>query len=144
MAPMTTPVEPGETRRALDRPPGERYAPERERAAPGPTETATRLAATVVGGALVVTVLGGILSMTLGLVIVAAFIGWLCGTLAGRRSVATVLAVATVVLGLLGVWAWSRLEGGVLAPLDYLWQVQGLLAAIHLLVAGALAAAASR
>lgn len=141
---MTTPPEPGEPRRVLDRPPGERYAPARERATPSATEAALRFVAIVIGGALVVTVLGGILSMTLGLVVVAAFIGWLCGRLAGRRSVATVLAVGTVGLGLLGIWAWSRLEGGVLDPLDYLGQVQGPLAVVHPLVAGALAAAAAR
>ena len=52
-----------------------------------------------------------------------------------RMTAAGGLAAAAVILGLLLGWAWSRTEGGVLAPLDYLDQRYGALAWINVLVA---------
>lgn len=52
-----------------------------------------------------------------------------------RMTVAGGLAAAAVILGLLLGWAWSRTEGGVLPPLDYLDQRYGALAWINIVVA---------
>ena len=91
------------------------------------------------------TLLGGPLSLTAGLVVVAAFVGWLVGSVARPgRAAAVVVAVGAVVVGLLGIWLYSRLEGGALGPVDYLLQVQGVLVPLELLAAGVTAAAASR
>jgi hypothetical protein len=49
------------------------------------------------------------------------------------------LAVAAVVLGQAGLWLYARAEGGVLAPLDYLWEVYGVLVPLEVLAAGLVA-----
>ena len=142
---MTGPTpEPGEPRRPqLDRPPGERYVPDI------PRDRDDRIVwpplAVAAGGLVAYTVLGGLLSVTAGLIVVAAFVGWLLGKLIAGPPRATVAAVAAVVIGLLGVWAFGRLEGGDLDPIAYLDAVQGWpLVALQLVAAGGLAAASSR
>lgn len=101
--------------------------------------------AVVLGGALVYTVLGGILTVTAGLIVVAVFLGWLIGRLVAPPARAALVALAAVVLGLLGIWLFGRIEGGVLDPIAYLDQVQGWpLVAAQLIGAAGMAAAASR
>jgi hypothetical protein len=91
------------------------------------------------GGAVLVFGLG-MLDLRPGLLAAAAAAGWAValavvwgggGALAaGARRVALSggLGAASIASGLALVWAWSRVEGGVLAPLDYLDQRFGLLA----------------
>jgi len=57
-----------------------------------------------------------------------------------RIVVAAGLAGGAVALGLLVGWAWSRVEGGVLPPLEYLDQRYGPLAWLNVLVAAVAAA----
>jgi hypothetical protein len=49
-----------------------------------------------------------------------------------------------VVVGLLGIWLFGRWEGGVLNPIDYFAEVQGLVVPLELLAGAGMAAAASR
>lgn len=100
-------------------------------------------------GAALLAVLG-LLDLSLGLIAVAAGVGWAAGhaarPVAGVRpaGVALVAAVASVVLGLALRWAWSLVEGGVLGPVDYLAQRYGLLALLLPVVAGVVAAVRGR
>lgn len=138
---------PQAVRRTLDQPPGERYG---AGAAPEGSETGIvggpwAPVAVVVGGAIAYTILGGILLATAGLIVVAAFIGWLIGKLVSPPARAAAAGVAAVLVGLLAIWAFGRVEGGVLDPIAYLDAVQGWpLVALQLLAGGGVAAAASR
>ncbi len=141
---MTT-NEPGDRRPQLDRPPGDRYRAE----VPGGAATASIVPwapiAVIIVGAILYTVLGAIFTVTAGLIVLALFLGWICGRLVSPPVRAAVVAVVTVVAGLLGIWLFGRLEGGVLDPLAYLDAVQGWPLVAAQLVAGAgMAAAASR
>lgn len=90
-------------------------------------------------------VLGGVLAVTAGLVVVAAFSGWLTGRLTSPPARAALVALGAIVVGLLGIWLFSRIEGGVLDPLTYLLEVDGPIVVILALLAGSgLAAAASQ
>jgi hypothetical protein len=149
---MTTSQEPGERRPAstarttLDRPPSDRYrsAKSDEGTRSGRVAAAGPAAAVVALGAVAFVVFGGVLTVTAGLVVVAALIGWIIGLLVGPPLRAALVAVVAVVVGLLGIWLFGRWEGGVLDPLQYFAEVQGILVPIELLVAAGLAAAASR
>jgi hypothetical protein len=160
MAAMDDPtnIEPGERRTAdaepgdrpprqrtrLERPPSERYAREAVPEA-GVRGGAARALGFAVAGAAAIAFLGGPLSMTGGLLVVSVVIGIVLGsTLRPRTAVAVGLAVGPVVVGLLGVWVFSRVEGGVLDPLTYLADVEGPLAPLQLLLAAASAAVTSR
>ena len=144
--------EPGERpRRVLDRAPAERYAAaESAAAARSPTTDqpagrVARGAAIALVGSLVIAFLGGPLSVTAGLLAVAALIGWVVGSVVRPAvGLAVGLAVASVTLGLVGVWIFARMEGGVLGLTDYLGEVQGVLAPLQLILAGAVAAATIR
>jgi hypothetical protein len=58
---------------------------------------------------------------------------------------AALVAVGAVVVGLLGVWLFGRIEGGVLDPITYLIEVEGpIVVGLCLVLGGGLAAAASR
>jgi hypothetical protein len=149
------PVTPGERR--LAHPPSDRYRlaetpPADERADPGASVVrGVAIAVAAAGlGAVAIVILGGVLTVTAGLVIVAAAIGWGVGAglrfgagpqLPPRRRVviAVVLAIVSVALGQAGLWQYGRTEGGVLAPLDYLAEVYGPLVPLQL-VAAAIAA----
>jgi hypothetical protein len=152
-------AEPGERRR-LDRPPSDRYTagPEPDAAAaaaastlddatPAPIpqrERVLRGVAVGLAGVIAFTILGGPLSVTVGLVAVAGVIGWVTGMVVGPgRALAVTLAVASVTLGLVGIWLFAGFEGGALNLVAYLAEVQGILVPFELLVAGGLAAAAS-
>jgi hypothetical protein len=145
---VTTPTQPpGDRRPQLDRAPGERYAtaPDRAAAPPGRGAAAATPITLILGTALVFVILGGILAVTAGLVIVAAFLGWLTGRLVSPPSAAAAVAVAAVVAGLLAIWAFGRIEGGVLDPIAYLAEVEGpVVVVLCLLAGGGLAAASSR
>ncbi len=148
--PVTTPVnQPGERPPRLDRPPSDRYGP-----TPTPAvrdQGPTRLDAIavplglIVGGGVAFVVLGGILLITAGLVILSFVLGWLTGRLVSPPGRAAAVGLAVVVVGLLGVWLFGRLEGGVLDPITYLLEVHGpVVVVLCLLGGGGLAAAASR
>lgn len=155
MAPMDDPTttepvnaEPGDrpprqpTR--LDRAPSERYAREPVAEANGRSRTLRALGVAVAGAA-AIAFLGGPLSMTGGLLAVSVVVGIVIGsTLRPRTAAAVGLAVGSVVVGLLGVWLFSRVEGGVLDPLAYLADVEGPLAPLQLLLAAGTAAVTSR
>ena len=141
----STPVEPGEQRRFLDHPPSDRYTVAPAAAPAGGARRVARPLVAALVGAAVVTFLGGPMSVTFGLVGVAAVIGWAVGSLSKpSRGLAVALAVGSVTLGLVGVWLFARLEGGVLGLPDYFAQVQGPLVLIELIVAGLVAAGTAR
>jgi hypothetical protein len=150
---METP-DPGETRPKLDRPPSERYGsagpepaagvPDKARTAE-PRDRSLRAVSVGLGGALVITVLGGPLSVTAGLLAVAAVIGWASGSVLRPALWPAVLtAVGSVVLGLVGVWLFAGLEGGVLSLPAYLADVEGILAPLAVAVAAIAAAVTVR
>ena len=144
---MTTPArEPGEQRPRLERPPGERYRATERAGAPGtrPDPVLTPVAL-VLGGTIAFTVLGGIIDITTGLIVVAAFLGWLVGRLVSPPARSALVATVAVLAGFLGIWLFGRLEGGVLDPVAYLLEVEGPIVVGLAVAAGAgLAAAASR
>lgn len=99
-------------------------------------------------GALVTTVAGGILTITAGLLIVAAGIGWAVGTAIGmgphvgtsrRSGVAVALAIGGVALGQFGLWLVARQEGGTLGIVEYLGEVFGVLVPAQVVIAAAVA-----
>ncbi len=147
--------------RQLDRAPGERYrARPGQPAAPGgeatisagPTPAARAAAPFVVAsiGAVLVAVLGSF-DIGAGLLAVSGFIGWATGVAIvwggvpgggarGRRGLWSAgLAAASIVVGLVLLWAWSRVEGGVLDPIGYLDERFGPIAYLNIVVAAAVA-----
>jgi hypothetical protein len=148
---VTTPATPPGDRPRLDRPPSERYGQPLTPTAADTRSAAGRLdpilvpLALVLGGAVAFTLLGGLLAVTAGLIIVAAFLGWFTGRLVSPPGRAAVVALAGVAAGFVGIWAFGRIEGGVLDPVAYLLEVEGPIVLVLTLLAGAgLAAAASR
>ena len=145
----------------LARAPGERYAPS---AAPTGDVTFGRWRALAI--VLIVAVMGGIvlaglelLDLGAGLLAVGAAIGWTTGlavramtgsgTALGldrvrRSALAAVVAVVGAGIGFGGIWLWSRTEGGVLGPIDYLADRFGPLPAILLALAAGAAALRAR
>jgi hypothetical protein len=153
--------QPGDRRRAapgpgqLERPPGERYV--KVEAPPEPADpalTASRaillaVLAALAGTGLIV-VLGGVFSLSAGLLVVAGVIGWAIGRAIamGRATPADArthrwlsigLALASVVLGQVGLWLYALGEGGSLGLVDYLVQSRGLLVPLEALIAGGVA-----
>jgi hypothetical protein len=144
---MSSPTEPGEPRPRLERAPGERYRPATPEAADQARSLDAALfpVAIVIGTAIVFTVAGGLLTVTAGLIVLAAFAGWLVGRFVSPPPRAAVVALVAVGLGFVGIWLYGRVEGGVLGPLDYLLEVEGpLVVGLSLLAGAGLAAAASR
>lgn len=158
--PPTPPVPPTPGERRLAHPPSDRYRAAEERARAAEADAASDRSASVARGvalAIVVAavgagaivVLGGILTVTAGLVVVAAALGWGVALAlrfgAGsqlarpRRAVLAVgITLVAIVAAQLGLWQYAQVEGGVLSPLDYLWEVFGILVPIEILVAVAL------
>lgn len=96
-------------------------------------------------GAAGITVLGGLATVTAGLVVVAAATGWTVGNvLPGRSATAVTLALASVALGQAGLWGYALAQGGVLGPLDLLWQVYGGLLPLEFAAAAIFAWMAAR
>ena len=165
-APTPAPPQPVPGERRLDRPPSDRYRPTPEADAAtatgmGAARTASMARALLYGGitavigAVVIVLLGGVLTLSGGLLAVAVVIGRTVGlgvVFGGgvevgqptRTWLAIGLALASVVLGQLGLWLYGRSEGGVLDPLDYLWQVFGPLVLFELVIAGFVAAWTAR
>jgi hypothetical protein len=146
----------GEVRPRLDRAPAERYAPRPEAQPPsGAGGRANRglLAAGVaaLGGAALFFGLG-LVDIGVGTLAAAAAVGWVVALALiwggganprARRTrvvIAGGLAGGAVALGLLVGWAWARVEGGVLPPLEYLDQRYGALAGLNVLLAAIVAA----
>ncbi len=141
---MPTP-QPGERRPLLDRAPSERYPALAPPPAADPLAGVLAPAAIILGGAIAFVILGGILAVTAGLVVLAAVIGWLIGTFVSPPLRAGLVGLGAIAVGLLAMWAFGRVEGGVMDPVAYFQEVQGWpLVVIELLAGGGLAAAASR
>lgn len=155
----TQPTEPGEHRpaRALDHAPSDRYRgieAAEEDARPSPPIARAivfALLAAIVGG-IAIAVAGGQLTITAGLLVIAAVLGWLVAIVltiglgtnpsmrpSVRRATAAIVAVFGVALGQVGLWLIAREEGGVLAPLDYLADVFGFLVPAEFALAAAVA-----
>jgi hypothetical protein len=149
---------PGERR--LAHPPSDRFRAAEARAAaaatpiPDPAASTARgvAMATVVAivGAGAIVLVGGVLTLTTGLLVVAGVTGLGVAValrfgagdhLPSRRRVTTAvtLTIAAVALGQLGLWQYARMEGGVLAPLEYLAEVYGPLVLLELGVAAVVA-----
>ncbi len=90
--------------------------------------------------------LGGVLALSAGLVVVAAAFGRLIGlatawgggaAISPRTRLLIVLAfiVDGFIVGQLGLWAFSQVEGGVLDPFAYLGETFGLLVPVQLVAA---------
>ena len=149
-APETKPPEtPGERR--LAHPPSDRYR-SAEPPAPvldpalSPARGVAFAAVAAILGAAAITSLGGVLAISSGLVVVAGAAGWAVavGLRAGagprlaadrRLRLALGFALLSVALGQLGLWLYAGTEGGVLGPLDYLWQTFGVLVLLELVAA---------
>ena len=158
---MSDPSGPGDASRPtgprLDRAPGDRYRAGAVPSAPAPsTQPADdgRARAVAIAAALVVAIVGAILfallsqvDLGIGLVAVAMFIGWAValalvwnGAAIRRRAVVgALLGGGAIVAGLLIAWAWGRVEGGALGPLDYVNERYGLLAYLEIVAGGAVA-----
>jgi hypothetical protein len=106
------------------------------------------------GGAAVYALLGQV-NLGLGLLAVAAFVGWVVAIaivwgagavrpIPRQPVIAALLGAVAIVVGLLLAWAWSRVEGGVLGPLEYTDQRYGPVAYLEILVAGAVAGLRAR
>jgi hypothetical protein len=147
----STDPAPGPGERRLDRPPSERYrdADRPDDDGPSPARGGAGLAVlAALGVALAITVAGAF-EITAGLIAIAAIGGWAVAKAlgtggpvlpAGRRiGTAVALAVAGVLLGQLGLWAYARYEGGVLGPLELLAEVYGPLVLLELVAAAAIA-----
>lgn len=118
---------------------------------------AAAIGASIVTAAALV-VVGGVLAGQQGLLAIAGIGGAAIGLLAAGASVsrdgvappvlgrrratraAVGLAILAVAGGALGTWAYSRLEGGVLDPLTYLWSVFGPFIPAEAAIAGVAAA----
>jgi hypothetical protein len=150
---VTTPTDepgdrrPGGERTRLERPPSERYAA----TAPAADASSERLDAVLVpvgivlGTAIAFVVAGGIVTVTAGLIVLAAFLGWLTGRLVSPPGRAAIVALVAIVAGFLAIWLFGRIEGGVLDPITYLLEVEGpVIVVLSLVGGGGLAAAASR
>lgn len=136
----------------LDRPPSDRYRPAATssgaRAVAGPPGAFRGLgpaAGVAVVGALIEILVGGVLAEHRGLLAVAGISGAAIGLLAANAAVSpdgvtaaaltrrtAIRAAIAIALGMLvaaafGIWIVARVEGGVLAPLDYLWETTGIL-----------------
>ncbi|MEI7742245.1 MAG: hypothetical protein WCK58_00690 [Chloroflexota bacterium] len=156
-----TPQRPGTTgtsgvtggeRRRLDRAPGERYADRASGSGPAQAPVPARWGVVPIGIAVLVADLGavlffalGLLDLGIGLVVVAAFAGWVTALAlvwrgrssavpqpGSRMAVAAFLGGWVVVAGMLIDWIYALLIGGVLGPLDYWAQRYGIVALIAL------------
>lgn len=101
-------------------------------------------------GALAITLAGGVMTITAGLLVVAALVGWAVAVavVSGaattlntdrRALLSAVLAIGAVGLGQVGLWLLGRGEGGVLPLVDYLAETFGILVPIELLIAAGVA-----
>lgn len=149
----------GGERRRLDRAPGERYA----KAGGGSGGSGgghgrpgvIRAFLVADAGALAFFLLG-LLDLGAGLLVVAAFIGWVVALAlvwAGRDAiavsrtrmgVAAMLGAWSIVAAILVDWVYALIQGGVLGPLDYVVQRYGIVALLSVVVAAGVAALRAR
>lgn len=154
-----TPPTPGERR--LAHPPSDRYRIDDAEEPPTPDPAASGgrgiVFAAVAGlaGAAAITILGGLLAVSAGLLVAAAATGWAVAiglrvgagdqlTRADRVRLALTLTLAAIALGQAGLWVYARSEGGVLTPLDYLWEVFGAVVPLEFVAATVVAWATAR
>jgi hypothetical protein len=148
----------GGERRRLDRAPGERYraasrGPAPERATSDRRRARATVALLVVADAgAAVFFLLGLLDLGVGLLAIAAFLGWIIGvtmiwwgrdTLAsGRRRIALAASAGAwaIALAIVVDWGYALLQGGVLGPLDYVAQRYGPLGPLSVIIAAMVAA----
>lgn len=95
-------------------------------------------------GAVILFVFAGPLSFSAGLVVVALFVGRIVGLAArtggvvepaARTSVAIVVSLLAVSVGLLSAWAMAAASGGSLGPVDFLLQTLGPIVPLQYIVA---------
>jgi hypothetical protein len=152
----------GGERRRLDRAPGERY-----RAAPGgdaaPDGAASNPRTRAIVAVLVVADAGavaffliGLLDLGVGLLAIAAFLGWVIGvaviwwghdTLArGQRRIALAASLAAwaIVFAIAIDWGYALTQGGVLGPLEYVAQRYGPWGPLSVAVAAVVGGARAR
>ncbi len=150
--PPTEPI-PGERR--LAHPPSDRYrAAERAASTPArpvsPGRGVTFAAIVEIVGAIAIVILGGVLTLTGGLLALAAVIGyataWALRAGAGatiddrrRAYLALGLALGSVGLGQVGLWLYALTEGGVLPLVEYLGQTFGPLVPVQAIIAAVVA-----
>jgi hypothetical protein len=162
-----TPAGPGERPpRRLARAPGERFRPAEADAAAVRSRTlfgAGGVVALVAAAGTALFAVLGSFDLGPGMLVVAAFVGWVVALAvvwaapaaghaargAGHRSrsraaAATMLGAGSVVAGLVVLWLWSRLEGGVLGPIAYADARFGLLAVVQALIAALVAGIRAR
>jgi hypothetical protein len=159
--PEPSPAVGGERRR-LDRAPGERYAKGGGRSGGsggagggrgGPGVIRAFLVADA--GALAFFLLG-LLDLGAGLLVVAAFIGWVVALALvwtgrdaipasrTRMGIAAMLGAWAIVAAIVADWVYALIQGGVLGPLDYVVQRYGMVALVSVVVASGVAALRAR
>lgn len=128
---------------------------------PSATSAAGRYGPPIAAGlvtALLVVLVGGVLAEHRGLVFITGLGSGALGLLTARGTaspdgvtappwsrpramrIAVALGLATVALAALGIWIVSRLQGGVMDPLTYLWETTWLLVPALAVVAAVAAA----
>lgn len=127
--------------------------PPEDEVEPSPRRSWQPAIGVVVGGAVLIGLLA-LVDLSLGLVAVAAALGWVGGGAAAsapgsasdraRLLAGVVVGDAAIVLGLLLAWVWSLTEGGVLGPVAYLGERYGPLAIVLVVVAGGVAGLVAR
>jgi hypothetical protein len=152
----------GGERRRLDRAPGERYAEGGGRSGASRGAGSGRGRPSVIraflvedAGALAFFLLG-LLDLGAGLLVVAAFIGWIVALAlvwTGRDAIAVsrtrtwiaaMLGAWSIVAAILIDWVYALIQGGVLGPLDYVVQRYGIVALLSVVVAAGVAALRAR
>jgi hypothetical protein len=154
LAERRSPASPGERRAA--RPPSEPDRVADAELVPTPDPATSRGRGVFLGalaglaGAAAITILGGALAVSAGLLVIGAATGWAVAASlrvgsgghfarGGRVRIALALALGAIALGQAGLWVFARAEGGVLGPLDYLWEVFGALVPLQILAAAVVA-----
>ncbi len=98
----------------------------------------------------------GLLDLGAGLLVVAAFIGWVVALALvwtgrdavpasrTRMGIAAMLGAWSIVAAILVDWVYALIQGGVLGPLDYVVQRYGIVALLSVVVAAGVAALRAR
>jgi len=98
----------------------------------------------------------GLLDLGTGLLVVAAFIGWVVALALvwtgrdaipasrSRMGIAAMLGGWSIVVAILVDWVYALIQGGVLGPLDYVLQRYGIVALLSVVVAAGVAALRAR
>ena len=158
VVPDPSPAVGGERRR-LDRAPGERYAKGgggSGGSGGGRGRPAVIRAFLVADAGALAFFLLGLLDLGAGLLVVAAFIGWVVALALvwtgrdaipasrTRMGIAAMLGAWSIVAAILVDWVYALIQGGVLGPLDYVVQRYGIVALLSVVVAAGVAALRAR